>query len=57
MCIVSKITATTATTATKPEKSLLKSLNVKSSPLHENNTTIIVAMSIIVVPLRPIYTI
>ena len=44
MCIVSKITATTATTATKPEKSLLKSLNVKSSLLHENNTTFIVEM-------------
>ena len=50
MCIVSKITATTATTATKPEKSLLKSLNVKSSPIHENKSTFLVAMSDIIVP-------
>ena len=47
MCIVSKITATTAT---KPEKSLLKSLNVKSSPIHENKSTFLVAMSDIIVP-------
>ena len=43
--------------ATKPEKSLLKSLNVKSSPIHENKSTFIVAMSDIIVPTIPLHVV